>query len=87
VPLTSGANAGQWAPISTGGDDASASKRAPLCYGGRRSRNATGRSVGGAGTGQNILFAGALPSIATDLIRLVILIVFPVIALWLPSRM
>jgi TRAP-type C4-dicarboxylate transport system permease large subunit len=28
-----------------------------------------------------------LPFIATDLIRLVILIAFPAIALWLPSRM
>src|SRR5438105_4394522 len=33
------------------------------------------------------IFAGVLPFIATDLIRLVILIAFPVIALWLPSRM
>src|SRR5258708_38112150 len=30
---------------------------------------------------------GVLPFIATDLIRLVILIAFPAIALWLPSRM
>jgi C4-dicarboxylate transporter DctM subunit len=28
-----------------------------------------------------------LPFILTDLVRLVILIVFPIIALWLPSRM
>jgi C4-dicarboxylate transporter DctM subunit len=28
-----------------------------------------------------------LPFIITDLIRLVILIAFPIIALWLPSRM
>jgi C4-dicarboxylate transporter, DctM subunit len=33
------------------------------------------------------IFAGVLPFIATDLIRLVILIAFPAIALWLPSRM
>jgi tripartite ATP-independent transporter DctM subunit len=33
------------------------------------------------------IFAGVLPFIATDLIRLVILIAFPVIALWLPGRM
>ena len=30
---------------------------------------------------------GVLPFIATDILRLVILIAFPVIALWLPSRM
>jgi hypothetical protein len=28
-----------------------------------------------------------LPFILTDLVRLVILIAFPIIALWLPSRM
>jgi C4-dicarboxylate transporter, DctM subunit len=33
------------------------------------------------------IFAGVLPFIVTDLVRLVILIVFPIIALWLPSRM
>src|SRR5216684_2578461 len=33
------------------------------------------------------IFAGVLPFIITDLIRLVILIAFPIIALWLPSRM
>jgi TRAP-type C4-dicarboxylate transport system permease large subunit len=33
------------------------------------------------------IFAGVLPFIVTDLIRLVILIAFPVIALWLPGRM
>ena len=33
------------------------------------------------------IFAGVLPFIVTDLIRLVILIAFPIIALWLPSRM
>ncbi len=33
------------------------------------------------------IFRGVLPFILTDLIRLVILIVFPILALWLPSRM
>jgi C4-dicarboxylate transporter, DctM subunit len=33
------------------------------------------------------IFVGVLPFILTDLIRLVILIAFPIIALWLPSRM
>ena len=33
------------------------------------------------------IFAGVLPFIVTDLIRLVTLIAFPIIALWLPSRM
>jgi TRAP-type C4-dicarboxylate transport system permease large subunit len=33
------------------------------------------------------IFYGVLPFILTDLIRLVILIAFPIIALWLPSRM
>jgi C4-dicarboxylate transporter DctM subunit len=33
------------------------------------------------------IFKGVLPFVATDLIRLVILIAFPIIALWLPSRM
>ena len=33
------------------------------------------------------IFRGVLPFILTDLIRLVILITFPIIALWLPSRM
>jgi C4-dicarboxylate transporter, DctM subunit len=33
------------------------------------------------------IFKGVLPFIITDLIRLVILIAFPIIALWLPSRM
>ncbi len=33
------------------------------------------------------IFKGVLPFVATDLLRLVILIAFPVIALWLPSRM
>jgi C4-dicarboxylate transporter DctM subunit len=33
------------------------------------------------------IFKGVLPFIITDLIRLIILIAFPMIALWLPSRM
>jgi C4-dicarboxylate transporter, DctM subunit len=33
------------------------------------------------------IFKGVLPFVATDLIRLVILIAFPMIALWLPNRM
>jgi C4-dicarboxylate transporter DctM subunit len=33
------------------------------------------------------IFAGVLPFIITDLVRLVILIAFPLLALWLPSRM
>jgi TRAP-type C4-dicarboxylate transport system permease large subunit len=33
------------------------------------------------------VFYGVLPFIVTDLIRLVILIAFPIIALWLPSHM
>lgn len=33
------------------------------------------------------IFKGVLPFIVTDLIRLLILIAFPIIALWLPSRM
>jgi TRAP-type C4-dicarboxylate transport system permease large subunit len=33
------------------------------------------------------IFKGVLPFIVTDLIRLVILIAFPILALWLPSRM
>ena len=33
------------------------------------------------------IFLGVIPFILTDLIRLVILIAFPIIALWLPSRM
>jgi C4-dicarboxylate transporter, DctM subunit len=33
------------------------------------------------------IFAGVLPFIVTDLIRLVILIVFPALALYLPSHM
>jgi TRAP-type mannitol/chloroaromatic compound transport system permease large subunit len=33
------------------------------------------------------IFLGVIPFIITDLIRLVILITFPVLALWLPSHM
>jgi tripartite ATP-independent transporter DctM subunit len=33
------------------------------------------------------IFYGVLPFIVTDLIRLILLIVFPIIALWLPSHM
>jgi C4-dicarboxylate transporter, DctM subunit len=33
------------------------------------------------------IFKGVLPFIATDILRLIILIAFPTIALWLPSRM
>ena len=33
------------------------------------------------------IFYGVLPFILTDLLRLVILIAFPILALWLPSRM
>jgi TRAP-type C4-dicarboxylate transport system permease large subunit len=33
------------------------------------------------------IFYGVMPFIITDLVRLVILIAFPIIALWLPSRM
>jgi C4-dicarboxylate transporter, DctM subunit len=33
------------------------------------------------------IFRGVMPFTVTDLIRLVILIAFPIIALWLPSRM
>ena len=33
------------------------------------------------------IFKGVIPFVVTDIIRLVILIAFPMIALWLPSRM
>jgi C4-dicarboxylate transporter DctM subunit len=33
------------------------------------------------------IFKGVLPFVATDIVRLVILIAFPIIALWLPQRM
>jgi TRAP-type mannitol/chloroaromatic compound transport system permease large subunit len=33
------------------------------------------------------IFAGVLPFVVTDLVRLVLLISFPILALWLPQRM
>jgi TRAP-type C4-dicarboxylate transport system permease large subunit len=33
------------------------------------------------------MFYGVMPFIVTDLLRLIILIAFPIIALWLPSQM
>jgi C4-dicarboxylate transporter, DctM subunit len=33
------------------------------------------------------IFKGVIPFIITDLIRLAILIAFPILALWLPSHM
>jgi TRAP-type C4-dicarboxylate transport system permease large subunit len=33
------------------------------------------------------IFKGVLPFVVTDIIRLIILIAFPIIALWLPSQM
>ena len=33
------------------------------------------------------IFKGVIPFVVTDIVRLVILIAFPIIALWLPSRM
>jgi TRAP-type C4-dicarboxylate transport system permease large subunit len=33
------------------------------------------------------IFRGVLPFVATDIFRLIILIAFPVIALWLPGKM
>jgi TRAP-type C4-dicarboxylate transport system permease large subunit len=33
------------------------------------------------------IFKGVIPFVITDIIRLVILIAFPMIALWLPGRM
>jgi TRAP-type C4-dicarboxylate transport system permease large subunit len=33
------------------------------------------------------IFAGVLPFIVTDIVRLIILIAFPILALWLPSHM
>jgi len=33
------------------------------------------------------IFRGVIPFVLMDLVRLVILIAFPMIALWLPSRM
>jgi TRAP-type C4-dicarboxylate transport system permease large subunit len=33
------------------------------------------------------IFKGVLPFVATDLFRLLVLISFPIIALWLPGKM
>jgi C4-dicarboxylate transporter, DctM subunit len=33
------------------------------------------------------IFKGVLPFVATDLVRLVILILFPLLATWLPQHM
>jgi C4-dicarboxylate transporter, DctM subunit len=33
------------------------------------------------------IFKGVIPFVLTDLVRLVILITFPMLALWLPARM
>jgi TRAP-type C4-dicarboxylate transport system permease large subunit len=33
------------------------------------------------------IFVGVLPFVVTDLVRLAILIAFPIIATWLPQRM
>jgi TRAP-type C4-dicarboxylate transport system permease large subunit len=33
------------------------------------------------------IFVGVLPFVVTDLIRLVILVLFPLLATWLPQRM
>jgi TRAP-type C4-dicarboxylate transport system permease large subunit len=33
------------------------------------------------------IFKGVLPFVATDIIRLAILILFPILATWLPSHM
>jgi C4-dicarboxylate transporter DctM subunit len=33
------------------------------------------------------IFKGVLPFIVTDILRLIILIAFPIIALWLPNQM
>jgi len=33
------------------------------------------------------IFYGVFPFIVTDLLRLALLVAFPIIALWLPSRM
>ena len=37
--------------------------------------------------GDGETFRGVIPFVATDLVRLVILIAFPILALWLPQRM
>ena len=39
------------------------------------------------GVGLSTIFKGVLPFIATDILRLIILIAFPIIALWLPNQM
>ncbi len=41
----------------------------------------------GQGRLLSTIFKGVIPFVATDLIRLVILIAFPVLATWLPQRM
>jgi TRAP-type mannitol/chloroaromatic compound transport system permease large subunit len=33
------------------------------------------------------IFYGVMPFILTDILRLILLVVFPIIALWLPSHM
>ena len=33
------------------------------------------------------IFKGVIPFIVTDIIRLIVLIAFPILALWLPSKM
>jgi TRAP-type C4-dicarboxylate transport system permease large subunit len=33
------------------------------------------------------IFKGVLPFVATDIVRLIVLIAFPIIALWLPNHM
>ena len=33
------------------------------------------------------IFYGVLPFIITDILRLILLIAFPILALWLPSKM
>jgi TRAP-type C4-dicarboxylate transport system permease large subunit len=33
------------------------------------------------------IFRGVMPFVLTDVVRLVILIAFPILALWLPQRM
>ena len=33
------------------------------------------------------IFRGVLPFIVTDILRLILLIAFPILALWLPSKM
>jgi TRAP-type C4-dicarboxylate transport system permease large subunit len=50
-----------------------------------------GLGIGAYGVVQDVSFAaifkGVLPFITTDILRLVIPIAFPIIALWLPGRM